>query len=157
MEVVTLIINTMISISKQAKRYRRFAERRRNAHQMLLSRVKFRHILLCLFMTLIAGVALVAAIYKSATSVEIVSTGFLSIIALALTFFLSFVRFSKISEQHEQAVKAYEANRLDLDRFLMTNGNLETTVPKEALARFKEIIMELRKIVQTTPRVPEGI
>jgi ABC-type transport system involved in cytochrome bd biosynthesis fused ATPase/permease subunit len=147
----------MISISKQARTYQKFAERRRNAHQMLLSKVRFRHILLSLFMAFIAGVAIVASIYKSATSVEIVSTGFLSIIALALTTFLSFARFSKISEQHQQAVKAYEANRLDLDRFLSANVNLETTVPQEALARFKEIIIDLKKVVQTTPRVPEEI
>jgi len=148
----------MTPISKHAKRYQRFAERRRNAHQMLINKSRNRHKLLCLFMSFIVGVAVVATIYQSATSVEARwATGFLSVIAFTLSSVLSFVRFRKIEEQNENAAAAYEANRLNLDVFLLATVDFETVVPQQALSELKKIAKELKKISQTAPRVPDTI
>ena len=145
----------MTTISKQAKRYQRFAERRRNAHQMFVDKIRLRHILLCLFMAFIAGVVVVATIYKSATSIELLMTVVFSVIAIVLSFFLSFVRFHEIAQRHKPVVEAYEANRLNLD--ILSKVNLETAGTQEALARLKKIAMELKKIGQAAPCVPNSI
>ena len=145
----------MTPISRQAKRYQRFAERRRNAHQMFVDKIRLRHVQLCLFMAFIAGVVVVATIYKSATSIELVMTMVISIVAIVLSFCLSFVRLSEIARQHKPVVEAYEANRLNLD--LLSNVNLETPVTQEALTRLNKIAMELKKIGETAPSVPDSI
>ena len=148
----------MTPISKHAKRYQRFAERRRNAHQMLVNKSRHRHTLLCLFMSFIVGVTVFATIYESTTSVQVRwTTGFLSVIALTLSSCLSFVRFHEIEQQHKSAAAAYEANRLNLDVFSLANVDFETVVPQQALSELKRIAKELKKISQTAPRVPDTI
>jgi hypothetical protein len=146
----------MTPISKQAKRYQRFAERRRNAHQMFVDKIRLRHILLCLFMTFIVGVVVVATVYKSAISIESqIMTVVFSVIAFVLSSGLSFVRFTKMAQRHKPVVEAYEANRLNLD--ILSKVNLETAGTQEALARLKKIAVELKKIGQTAPSVPDSI
>ena len=148
----------MTPISNNAKRYQRFAERRRNAHQLLVDKSRRRHTLLCLFMSFIVGVAFLATIFDSATSVEAKwATGFFSVIAFAVSAVLSFVRLFKIERQNETAAAAYEANRISLDTFLLANINFESALPQQALSELKKIVKELKKILQTAPRVPDTV
>ncbi len=148
----------MTPISNNAKRYQRFAERRRNAHQLLVNKSRRRHTLLCLFMSFIVGVAFLATIFDSATSVEAKwATGFFSVIAFTVSAVLSFVRLFKIERQHETAAAAYEANRLSLDTFSLANINFESALPQQALSELKKIVKELKKISQTAPRVPDTV
>ena|SRR5687768_702978 len=148
----------MTPISNNAKRYQRFAERRRNAHKILVNKSKRRHTLLCLFMSFIVGVAFLATIFDSTTSVEVKwATGFISVIAFTLSAVLSFVRLFKIEQQHESAAAAYEANRLSLDTFSLANINFESALPQQGLSELKKIVKELKKISQTAPRVPDTV
>jgi hypothetical protein len=148
----------MTPISNNAKRYQRFAERRRNAHQILIDKSRRRHMMLCLFMSLIVGVAFVATIFDSTTTVQVKwTTGFFSVMAFAVSAVLSFVRLFKIERQNETAAAAYEANRISLDTFLLANINFESSLPQQALSELKKIVNELKKISQTAPRVPETV
>jgi hypothetical protein len=123
---------------------------------MLADKNRHKHTVLFVFVTLIVGMAVVATIYKSETSVAII-TGFLSVIAVTFAAFLTFVRFSEIAQQHDDVAAAYEANRISLDVFLLTNVNLETTVTQKALEDLKEIVKKVDKITETAPRVPDRI
>ena len=148
----------MTPISNNAKRYQRFAERRRNAHQLLVDKSRRRHTLLCLFMSFIVGVAFLATIFDSTTSVQVKwTTGIISVIAFTVSAVFSFVRLFTIEQQHETAAAAYEANRLSLDTFLLANINFESALPQQALSELKKIVKELKKLSQTAPRVPDTV
>src|SRR5437763_10348703 len=125
------------TILEQAESYRRFAQRKCNAHYLLAEKNKHRHTWLGVFVTLfssIVGTTIFATITKDKQTANLtiqIVTGFLSVTAAVLSAFLTFFRFSEISQQHKNAASSYEAVRHDLDIFLLANSGVSNSDLKQ--------------------------
>ena len=153
----------MVTILEQAESYRRFAQRKSNAHYLLAEKNKHKHIWLGVFVTLfstIVGTTIFATITKTTTTdktIQIV-TGLLSVTAAVLSAFQTFFRFSEISHQHKNAATSYEAVRRKLDIFLLSNSSLSNSGLKQtSLKDIEEIAVQLNKIAETAPTLPDKI
>ena len=152
----------MITILEQAESYRRYAQRKSNAHYLLAERNKNKHTLLGMFVTLfstIVSTAIFATISKQQTTDRIqIVTGFLSVSAAVLSAFQTFFHFSEMSQQHKNAATSYEAIRHRLDIFLLTNSDLSNSdIKQTSLNDIIEIAAQLNKIAETAPTIPDKI
>jgi hypothetical protein len=152
----------MITILQQAESYRRFSQRKCNAHYLLAEKNKHKHTWLGIFVTLfssIVGTTIFATISNHSTNPAIqIITGFLSVIAAVLSAFLTFFRFSEISQQHKNAASAYETIRHNLDMFLLANSDLTNSDLKQTvLKELEEISVKLDKVAETAPTIPDKI
>ncbi|HXS55636.1 MAG TPA: SLATT domain-containing protein [Hanamia sp.] len=152
----------MITILEQAESYRRFAQRKSNAHYLLAEKNKHKHTWLGVFVTLfstIVGTTIFATITKTNTDKTIqIATGLLSVTAAVLSAFQTFFRFSEISQQHKNAATLYEAVRHKLDIFLLGNSGLSNSdVKQTSLKDIEQIAVQLNKISETAPTIPDKI
>lgn len=152
----------MITILEQAESYRRFAQRKSNAHYVLSEKNKHKQTWLGVFVTLfstIVGTTIFATITKTTTDKTIqVATGFLSVTAAVLSAFQTFFRFSEISQQHKNAGTAFEGVRHNLDIFLLANSGLNNSdIKQTSLKDLEQISVQLNKISETAPTIPDKI
>jgi hypothetical protein len=151
-----------MNILETAENYRRFAQRKCNAHYILAVKNKNNHTWLGMFVTLfssIVGTAIFASITNQSANLVIqIVTGFLSVMSAVLSAFLTFFRFSEISQQHKSAASAYESIRHSLDIFLLANSGTDNSELKQtALKELEEISMKLDKIADIAPTVPNKV
>jgi len=151
----------MKRILEQAEDYRRYAQRKCNAHYVLAEGARKKYVVLGVFVTLfssIVGTAIFASLAKGTQSVTIqVVTGFLSVAAAVLAAFQTFFRFSDIARQHKDAAASYEAIRHKVDHFLLTYLQADPEERATALQALETVSKELDKVAGGAPTVPDPI
>jgi hypothetical protein len=160
----------MTTILEQAESYRRYSQRKSNAHYFLSEKYKQRHTLLGVFVTLfstVVGTTIFATITKNTTdfssnqamkiSIQII-TGLLSVLAAVLSAFQTFFRYSKTSQQHKNAAVSYEEMRHKLDVFLLAHSEQSNDEIKDtAFEEFKAIALRLSKISASAPTISDKV
>lgn len=158
----------MKKILDNADSYRRYVQRKSNAHYLLADNNKVYHKWLGILATLsssVVGSTIVAGIIKQANTTVVDKNGTVQIIALlvsvaaiVLSALQTFFKFSDISQQHKQAAASYESLRHKLDIYLLTyEANPAPEAIANALEEFKKISDEIDKVAASAPTVPNKV
>jgi hypothetical protein len=85
-----------------------------------------------------------------------IATGFLSVAAAVLAALQTFFKFSDVSAHNKTAAIGYEKVKLSIDIFLLTYdpGSTQTD---QAIAELKAITLDLEKIDDSSPSIPDSV
>jgi hypothetical protein len=142
--------------------YRKYTQKKCNAHYQMCENAKSMHNKLGIPVTIattIVGTAIFTTIDSTSPNTLIkIGAGLLSLTAVVLSALQTFFNFSDVASQHKDAAASYESVRYQLDLFILRNEKLKNeTNLDEPLKILEKIATQMNQIAKKAPNIPDRV